>query len=144
MKKKRKRILSLVYLALVFSVTLILAFYLSRESEGLFAILGSIRPLWLLAAIGCMALYLFNEGWAVWYITSFMYKRLGYFYMLKLDIIGNYYGALTPAALGFQPSQIAYMKRDGRASGRIDVYTDHQADGVRSRYRDALHRVHGD
>ncbi len=112
MKKKHKRIFSILYLALVFSVTLILAFYLSRESEGLFSILGTIRPVWLLAAIGCMVLYLFNEGFAVWYITSFMYKKLGYFYMLKLNIIGNYYGALTPAALGFQPSQIAYMKRD--------------------------------
>jgi uncharacterized protein (TIRG00374 family) len=42
-----------------------------------------------------------------------MYKKLPYFYVLKLDVIGNYYGALTPAAVGFQPSQIAYMKRDG-------------------------------
>jgi uncharacterized protein (TIRG00374 family) len=113
MKKNRKRILSVLYLALVFSVTLILAFYLSRESKGLFSILGSLHAGWLFAAVGCMALYLFIESWAVWYITSFMYKKLGYFYIMKLDIIGNYYGALTPAAFGFQPSQIAYMKRDG-------------------------------
>jgi uncharacterized protein (TIRG00374 family) len=113
MKKKHKRILSIVYLVLVFSVTLVLAFVLSRESKGLFSILGSLHPLWLLAAVGCMALFFFNEGWAVWYITAFMYKKLNYFYMLKLDIIGSYYGALTPASMGFQPSQIAYMKRDG-------------------------------
>jgi uncharacterized protein (TIRG00374 family) len=42
-----------------------------------------------------------------------MYGRMKYFYILKIDLIGNYYGAITPAALGFQPSQIAYMKRDG-------------------------------
>ena len=113
MKKHRKKILSICYLVLVFSVTLILAFYLSEESKGLFAILGSLNPLWLLAALGCMVLYLFIEGWAVWFITSFMHGKLSYFYILKLDIIGNYYGALTPAAVGFQPSQIAYMKRDG-------------------------------
>lgn len=113
MKKNRKRILSICYLALVFSVTLILAFYLSKESKGLFTILGSLNPLWLVAALGCMGLYLFIESWAVWYITGFMYKKLKYAYIMKLDIIGNYYGALTPAAVGFQPSQIAYMKRDG-------------------------------
>jgi len=113
MKKNRKKILSVAYLVLVFSVTLILAFYLSRESKGLFGILGSLNLLWLLGALGCMALYLLIESWAVWYITSFMYKKLGYFYILKIDIIGNYYGALTPASAGFQPSQIAYMKRDG-------------------------------
>lgn len=113
MKKNRKKILSAGYLVLVFSVTLILAFYLSKESKGLLSILGSLNPYWLMAAVGCMALYLLIESWAVWYITLFMYKKLKFGYILKLDIIGNYYGALTPAAFGFQPSQIAYMKRDG-------------------------------
>ncbi len=113
MKKNRRKILSACYLVLVFSVTLILAFYFSKESKGLLSILGSLNPYWLAAALGCMVLYLLIESWAVWYITIFMYKKLSYAYILKLDIIGNYYGALTPAAFGFQPSQIAYMKRDG-------------------------------
>ncbi len=113
MKTKPKKLLSMCYLLVVFSVTLILAFTLSKESKGLFGIFSSLNPLWLVAAMGCMALYLFIEAWAVWFITSFMYGKVNYFYILKLDIIGNYYGALTPAAVGFQPSQIAYMKRDG-------------------------------
>lgn len=113
MNKNRKRIFTVCYLVLVFSVTLILAFYLSTESKGLFSILGSLNVYWLVAAIGCMGLYLLIESSAVWYITRFMYKKLKFSYVAKLNIIGNYYGALTPGAFGFQPSQIAYMKRDG-------------------------------
>jgi len=113
MKTRTKRIFLFCYLGLVFTVTLVLAFALSREGKGLFSILGSIDLCWFIAALCCMALYVLIESWAVWYITSFMYKRMGFSYILKMDLIGNYYGALTPAAFGFQPSQIAYMKRDG-------------------------------
>ncbi len=113
MKKNKKQILSICYLLVVFAVTLVLAIILSKESEGFTEILKSLNPIWLFIAFGCMVAYLFIECWAVWYITAFMYKKLKFRYILKLDIIGNYYGAITPAAFGFQPSQIAYMKRDG-------------------------------
>lgn len=113
MKAKKKRIFLIIYLTLVFSVTLVLVFYLSKEGEGLFSILGSINIYWLTAAAACMALYFFIESWMVWYITAFMYRKMHFFYIMKMDLIGNYYGALTPAAVGFQPSQIAYLKRDG-------------------------------
>ena len=113
MKKNLKKILSVCYLLLVFTVTLVLAFTLSKESKGFFSILGSMKLSWLVLAIGCMGLYLLVEAATVWYITAFMYKKLKYPYVLKLNLIGNYYGAITPAAVGFQPSQIAYMKRDG-------------------------------
>ena len=113
MRKNKKQIISICYLLLVFSVTLVLAIILSKESAGIKEILKSLNPIWLFIAFGCMVAYLFIESWAVWYITSFMYKKLKFKYIVKLDIIGNYYGAITPAAFGFQPSQIAYMKRDG-------------------------------
>jgi glycosyltransferase 2 family protein len=113
MKAHTKRIILFCYLGLVFCVTLILASSLTQEGKGIFSILGSMDLYWLLASIFCMVFYIFIESWAVWYITTFMYKKMGFFYILKMDLIGNYYGALTPAAFGFQPSQIAYMKRDG-------------------------------
>jgi glycosyltransferase 2 family protein len=113
MKARTKRILLICYLTLVFSVTIILAYFLSKEGKGLFSILGTINLYWLAGALGCMGIYLCMESWAVHYITSFMYKKMGFFYMMKINLIGNYYGALTPAAMGFQPSQIAYLKRDG-------------------------------
>jgi glycosyltransferase 2 family protein len=113
MKARTKRIILFCYLGLVFLVTLILASSLSKEGKGLFSIIGTIHFWWFSVALLCMVFYIFIESWAVWYITSFMYKKMGYFYILKMDLIGNYYGALTPAAFGFQPSQIAYMRRDG-------------------------------
>lgn len=113
MKSRTKRILLICYLALVFSVTIILAYFLSKEGKGLISILGSINLYWLVGALGCMAVYLFMESWAVHYITSFMYKKMPFFYIMKINLIGNYYGAITPAAVGFQPSQVAYLKRDG-------------------------------
>lgn len=113
MKKRSKQFLSIIYLALVFSVTLILALTLSKEGEGLFSVIGKINIYWLAAALLCMALYFFFETWTVKYITAFMYGKMNFFYVMKIDLIGNFYGALTPAALGFQPSQIAYLKRDG-------------------------------
>lgn len=112
MKKRTKQILSISYLALVFFVTLILAVTLSKEGEGLFSIIGRINIYWLAAALLCMVLYIFFETCTVSYITSFMYGRMRFFYVMKMDLIGNYYGALTPAALGFMPAQIAYLKRD--------------------------------
>ncbi len=111
--KTKKQILSICYLLLVFTVTLVLALILSKESAGFSEILKSLNPVWLFIAFGCMVAYLFIESWAVWYITAFMYRKMKCKYIVKLDIIGNYYGAITPAAIGFQPSQIAYMKRDG-------------------------------
>ncbi len=113
MKSRTKRILLICYLALVFSVTVILAYFLSKEGKGLFSILSSINLYWLGAALGCMVVYLFLESWAVHYITSFMYQKMPFFYIMKINLIGNYYGAITPAAMGFQPSQVAYLKRDG-------------------------------
>jgi uncharacterized protein (TIRG00374 family) len=113
MKKRTKQILSIAYLVLVFSVTLILAVTLSKEGEGLFSVIGTLNIYWLIAALLCMALYFFFETWTVRYLTSFMYGRMRFFYVMKMDLIGNYYGAITPAAIGFMPSQVAYLKRDG-------------------------------
>ncbi len=113
MKLRTKQILSISYLALVFSVTLILAVTLSKEGKGLFSIIGSINIYWLGAAFLCIMLYIFFETLTVRYITSFMYGKMPFLYILKIDLIGNYYGALTPAAVGFMPAQIAYLKRDG-------------------------------
>ena len=113
MKKRTKQILSISYLALVFTVTLILAVTLSKEGEGLFSVIGTLNIYWFGAALLCIVLYIFFETLTVSYITSFMYGKMRFFYVMKMDLIGNYYGALTPAAIGFMPAQIAYLKRDG-------------------------------
>jgi uncharacterized protein (TIRG00374 family) len=113
MKKRSKQILSISYLVIVFTVTLILAVTLSKEGEGLFSVISTLNIYWLGAALFCMALYFLFETWTVSYITSFMYGRMRFFYVMKMDLIGSYYGALTPAAIGFMPAQVAYFKRDG-------------------------------
>lgn len=115
MKRSSKRILKIVYLVVLFLATLLVGYLFTRENppgKDFFSILAKINPYWFLAAVLAMVVYWMSEAWVLNYITSFMYQRESYWHSLKMNMIGQYYSALTPFGHG-QPVQVAYMNRDG-------------------------------
>lgn len=105
----------MVYLAVLFLATLLVGYLFTRENppgKDFFSILGKTNVFWFLAAIGSMVVYWASEAWVLNYITSFMYQRESYWHSVKMNMIGQYYSALTPFGHG-QPVQVAYMNRDG-------------------------------
>ncbi len=119
MKRRSKRILKIVYLAVLFLATLLVGYLFTRENppgRDFFSILAKINPFWFLAAVLAMVVYWMSEAWVLNYITAFMYRRESYWHSLKMNMIGQYYSALTPFGHG-QPVQVAYMGRDGMPVG---------------------------
>lgn len=79
----------------------------------------SASLLWLLAALGCMVLYVLFEGLALLIICrAFGYKCnlwQGYIYS-SADI---YFSAITPSATGGQPASAYFMVKDGMSKMMI-------------------------
>ncbi len=109
-KKKRTSLLRFLYIGVTIVVIVIIGLYTVdvREMASAFA---QLNLKWLLACIGCLLLYWLTDGILLYDITSYMYKKEPFWHLIKVSMIGLYYGAMTPFATGGQPMQVVYMRR---------------------------------
>lgn len=110
---KNKIIWFIVFLGLV-----ALTMYTITNSSSTFSFEGFVRylsvanPYWIVAAVGCMLLYILIEGFSIKYLTDFLGSRItvrrGFLYSAA-DI---FFSAITPSATGGQPASAFFMMRD--------------------------------
>ena len=79
--------------------------------------LGELRPLFLLAALGCFLIMLGSETWKYAYLLSATEHARPLQTGFRCAIIGKYFDNITPAGFGGQPFQIHYLKTRGCSAG---------------------------
>lgn len=90
-------------------------FLLLREQpfSKLAGVLGGLNPLWLLAGLGLMFVFVGCEALCSRLILGRLGYRLPYRRCLGYSFTGFYFSSITPSATGGQPAQIYYMTKDG-------------------------------
>lgn len=114
MGNKRKYIVSVGFMLLLFGVTYYILF--SKYSlEQTLDIIGDVR-LWLvgLGAL-CAFGYVFFEAVSLKVCMDGLGSPISVWSSVKYSMVGFYFSAITPSSSGGQPMQVYYMSRDGCA-----------------------------
>lgn len=72
----------------------------------------NLRVGWLVAAIGCVFLFIMFEGMAIRYIAEKLGCKRGYYNSFIYSAADIYFSAITPSATGGQPASAFYMVKD--------------------------------
>lgn len=107
------------FISFLLAVVIMLSFVISTKGfSQLIRIVEHKNPLWLLIAVGCMALYWFLEGMVIFVYTKRLYPKNSVTASFHVGMIGLLYSALTPFSTGGQPMQLYVMKKQGLDSGK--------------------------
>lgn len=118
MNKKKNKLWSFVAIILAVTSVFVVANQTKDYSwEDFKLYITSANPFWIAAAIMCMLLYIFFEGYAILRIL----KVFGYKRSLRKGIIYSaadiYFSSITPSASGGQPASAFFMMADDVPAG---------------------------
>ena len=111
MENKRKMVFNVVFLVVVFGLTLYGVFH--GEDLGRIAdIIKTVRPLWLLPAVACVVFFIWGESIIIYYMMKSLGTVLRKWTCFLFSSIGFFFSCITPSASGGQPAQIYYMRKE--------------------------------
>jgi len=115
MKNNRiwKNLLLMLLPLLVLAVTALLDPHIIRMEQAW----RQITPLWLAAAFACTALYWIFDATTHWFTARAMHCRQSWPSAFLTGMVGIFYNALTPFAMGGQPMQVLQMRKQGIPTG---------------------------
>lgn len=113
----KRNYLGMVLLAALMGVTAY-ALLRGQSLSALGEALGRVNPLFVLAGLGLMLLFVGCEAMCTRLILGRMGYALPYRRCLGYSFVGFYVSSITPSATGGQPAQIYYMSRDGVPAAR--------------------------
>ena len=108
---KRK---SLVGIGLILALMAFTGYMLLRDMSfsRLAGTLRQLNPLWLLAGLGMMFLFVGSEAMCSRVILGRLGHPVRYRRCLGYSFVGFYVSAITPSSTGGQPAQVYYMSKD--------------------------------
>lgn len=111
MRGKRKMFMDILFLLIVFGLTLYGVFHGKDLGELLQAVKkADIR--WLIPGVLLVILFIWGESVIIWYLMRtfhiFLKKRICFLF----SSVGFFFSCITPSASGGQPMQIYYMKKE--------------------------------
>ena len=108
---KKKNIWNVVFLVVVFALTI----YLIFKGEDIGEIYSYIRntkmQYWVLAVV-CVILFIESEAFIIYYMMRTLKQKIKLTHCLLYSFVGFFFSCITPSATGGQPAQIYYMKKD--------------------------------
>jgi len=119
-RNKRNNIISLAVMILIIGLTLYMIFTKYTPS-ALLEILKDTNPLFILAALGMMLLYVSLEGANLHTITRSLGEKTGLGKGIVYACVDLYFSAITPSSEGGQPLMIYTMTRDGISISRSTI-----------------------
>lgn len=106
-----KKLLNLVFLIAVFSVTMLIVF----DGEDFGQVLDYIQTaslIYVIPSIVCVFLFIMGEGVIIWYLLRKLGVNASFYRCCLYSGIGYFYSSITPSASGGQPLQIVAMRKD--------------------------------
>lgn len=111
MKGKKKTLFNILFLILVFVLTIIGVFH-GEDLPGLINAIKGCNIGYIICAIACVVVFVYAES----YIIRYMFNSLGIHHSAwkcwLYSCAGFFFSAITPSASGGQPMQMYYMKRE--------------------------------
>ena len=111
MRDKKKAILNIVFLILVFSLTVYMVF----RGEDLGEIIHTVQQadlVYLLISVVCVVLFILGESVIIFYMMRTLGAKVKMGHCALYSFVGFFFSCITPSASGGQPMQIYYMKKD--------------------------------
>lgn len=112
MRQILKKYSGLIYVALITIVMLVLLLR-SSELEQIWLTLGTLDLSHVLAAAGCIALYLLLRMTTLKFYLARHGHPITWMQAAGVTGAGQFYSAITPSASGGQPMQVLYLRRMG-------------------------------
>jgi uncharacterized protein (TIRG00374 family) len=110
-KKKWKKILNAVFVAVIFAVTLITVFQGENFREVLH-FLTTAETEFVLPSIALVILFIMGESVVICYLFRTLGIKAEFFRCCLYSFIGFFYSCVTPSASGGQRMQVIAMKKD--------------------------------
>ena len=111
MSSKRKTIFNLVFLVVVFVLTIHFVF----RGEDIGDILQAVRDAdwrYLLLGLVCVILFILGESTIIFYMMRTLGAKVKMGHCALYSFVGFFFSCITPSASGGQPMQIYFMKKD--------------------------------
>ena len=108
---KKKNIWNVVFLLVVFALTIYLVFKGEDMGEMYSYIRKTKIRYWVLAII-CVILFIESEAFIIYYMMRALKQGVKLTHCFLYSFVGFFFSCITPSATGGQPAQIYYMKKD--------------------------------
>ncbi|MEG1874100.1 MAG: lysylphosphatidylglycerol synthase transmembrane domain-containing protein [Angelakisella sp.] len=109
MKRQTRNVLLLT----VISAAVLCIMIAHDGAKTLLDALASVRPIWLLAVAGMMAVYWLLESQILHLVVRKFHHRQTFLATLQTSMIGQFFNCITPFASGGQPVQAYHLMRCG-------------------------------
>lgn len=111
MQSRKSKLFNLVFLALVFALTLYYVLH-GRDVDLILDTMTSADPFWLLCGAGCVLFFIYGESAILHYLFQTLKVSTGRLSCFLYSGVGFFFSCITPSASGGQPAQVYYMRRD--------------------------------
>ena len=102
-----------VFIAVGVSLIFLLIFLSLTDFDQAVKSLENAKMGYLFICLGISVGIWFFEALTVKIISNMQEEKLSLFYLFKITVLGTFFSAITPFAVGGQPVQIIYMQRKG-------------------------------
>jgi len=118
--KLNKKLLNLLFFLLVMGLTI----YAMLQGNDIGEILIDISRMnvgYLFLALLAALFFVVAEAIIIWYLMHGLNETNSMLRCIAYSFIGYFYASITPSALGGQPMQLYYMKKDGNSLSNSSV-----------------------
>lgn len=109
--KNKKTILNLLFLVLVFALTLYYVFH-GEDMEALAAYLKQSDIRYWIAGTVLVVFFILSESVIIYYMMRSVGQPAILTHCFLYSFVGFFFSAITPSATGGQPAQLYFMKKD--------------------------------
>lgn len=111
MKNVKKNVANVIFLILVFTLT-VYGVFKGEDISKVMAVVGSAHPGFLVLGVGCVVFFIWGESIIIYYLMKSLSIRLSKWKCFLFSSVGFFFSCITPSATGGQPMQIYYMKKE--------------------------------
>lgn len=106
-----KKILNILFLAIVFALTLWSVFH-GEDLRQVLSFLATADPRYLAPSVVCVVLFILGESVIIFYLMRTLGTHAPFSHCCLYSFIGFFYSCITPSASGGQPMQVVAMRKD--------------------------------
>ena len=111
MKNVKKNIFNLVFLFLVFGLT-IYGVFKGEDITKVVRVIKEARLEFILFGVVCVVFFIWGESIIIYYLMNSLSIKLKKWKCFLFSSVGFFFSCITPSASGGQPMQIYYMKKE--------------------------------
>lgn len=109
--KNKKTILNVIFLIVVFGLTLYYVFH-GEDMNALATYLGQSNVWYWAAGTVLVVLFILSESVIIYYMMRSVGQPVILTHCFLYSFVGFFFSAITPSATGGQPAQLYFMKKD--------------------------------